>query len=160
MRSQPACAWGDVANGSTPIHPTTGWRSLLPASPTRTSMGSPYGLLSPWERYGLTTFRTSTTDELGSAYSPVTRHLRKMMGEHLLLATYLLVQACQPLWLVGSHDVYQRFTSVRHVILPWLPTALGLAVVHVLSRVVHHHAVRLRCPTSFRPSGYPGRLSW
>jgi hypothetical protein len=28
----------------------------------------------------------------------------------LYLATYLLVQACQRLWLVGSHDVYQQFT--------------------------------------------------
>ena len=80
--------------------------------------GSPHGLLSQRERYGLTTFRTSNLDDLGSAYPPVARHLRKMMGEHLLLATYLLVQACQPLWLVGSHDVYQRFTWVSHVIPP------------------------------------------
>ena len=28
----------------------------------------------------------------------------------LYLATYLLVQASQRLWLVGSHDVYQQFT--------------------------------------------------
>jgi len=103
---------------STPIHPPTGWPSLPPASLTRTPIGSPYGLLSQWERYGLTTFRTSTLDELGSACPPVARHLREMMREHLLLATHLLVQACQPLWLVGSHDVYQRFTYVSHVIPP------------------------------------------
>jgi hypothetical protein len=42
----PAFAWGDVAIGSTPIHPTTGWPSLLPSSHARTSMGLPYGLLS------------------------------------------------------------------------------------------------------------------
>jgi len=57
-------------------------------------------------------------DDLGSACPPVTRHLRETMGERLHLATYLLVQAWQPLWLVGPHDVYQRFTCVSHVIPP------------------------------------------
>jgi len=28
----------------------------------------------------------------------------------LHLATYLLVQASQRLWLAGSHDIYQQFT--------------------------------------------------
>src|SRR5712691_9155926 len=32
--------------GSTPIHPITGWRSLLPSSSSRTSIGLPCGLLS------------------------------------------------------------------------------------------------------------------
>jgi hypothetical protein len=36
----------------------------------------------------------------------------------LYLATYLLVQACQRLWLVGSHDVYQQFTWISHAIHP------------------------------------------
>ena len=49
-------------------------------------------------------------DEVGSACSPVARHLREMMRERLHLATYLLVQACQHLWLVLSNDIYQRFT--------------------------------------------------
>ena len=57
-------------------------------------------------------------DELGSAYPPVTRHLRETKYERLHLVTYLLVQACQPLWLVSSNDVYQRFTCVSHVIPP------------------------------------------
>lgn len=57
-------------------------------------------------------------DELGSACSPVARHLRETMRERLRLATSLLGQAFQPLWLVGSHDVYQQFTSVSHVIPP------------------------------------------
>jgi hypothetical protein len=78
-------------------------------------------------------------DELGSACPPVAQHLREVMGKCLHLATYLLVQASQPLWLVSSHDVYQRFTSVSPVIPPSLPTALGLAVVRELSRVAHHH---------------------
>ncbi len=30
--------------------------------------------------------------------------------------TYLLVQAYQPIWLVSSHDVYQRFKYVDHTI--------------------------------------------
>jgi hypothetical protein len=77
-------------------------------------------------------------DEVGSACSPVARHLRETMRERLHLATSLLGQAFQPLWLVGSHDGYQQFTSVSHVIPPSLPTALGLAVVHALSQVAHH----------------------
>ena len=77
-------------------------------------------------------------DDLGSACPPVAQHLRETMGKRLHLATSLLVQASQPLWLVGSHDVYQRFTCVSHVIPPSLPTAPGLAVVRALSRVAHH----------------------
>ena len=42
----PAFAWGDVASDATPIHPITGWHSLVPSSHARTSMGLPYGLLS------------------------------------------------------------------------------------------------------------------
>src|SRR5882724_2535678 len=43
---QPAFACGDVALGSTPIHPMTGWPSLFPSSHARTPMGSPCGSLS------------------------------------------------------------------------------------------------------------------
>lgn len=49
---------------------------------------------------------------LGLASSPVARRLRQVSSKHLNLATYLLVQACQHLWLVLSNDVYQRFTCV------------------------------------------------
>src|SRR5215470_9299554 len=42
----PACAWGDVARCSTPIHPITGWHSLLPSSHSRTPIGLPCGSLS------------------------------------------------------------------------------------------------------------------
>ena len=49
---------------------------------------------------------------LGLASPPVARRLRQVSWEHLILATYLLVQACQHLWLVLSNDVYQRFTCV------------------------------------------------
>ena len=44
------------------------------------------------------------------------------------LTTYLLVQACQHLWLVASYDLYQHFTWVDHVPDYWLPTAVMLAV--------------------------------
>ena len=111
-------------------------------------------------RVGLPRSARVPLDEVGSACSPVARHLRETMRERLHLATSLLGQAWQPLWLVGSHDVYRQFTCVSHVIPPSLPTAPGLAVVHVLSRVAHHLSVRLHCPKSFIPPGYPGRMSW
>jgi hypothetical protein len=55
-------------------------------------------------------------DGLGPASSPVARHLRQAIKKHLRLTTYLLVQACQHLWLVPNHDVYRRFTYVDHTI--------------------------------------------
>ena len=82
-------------------------------------MGSPYGSLSlTGEIRAYHVPHEYPLDELGSACPPVTRHLRETMGNCLHLVTYLLVQASQPLWLVGSHDVYQRFTYVSHVIPP------------------------------------------
>ena len=50
-------------------------------------------------------------------------------GKLPCLATGLLAQACQHLWLASSHDVYRRFTWIDHAIPPWLPTALMLVVV-------------------------------
>jgi hypothetical protein len=44
--------------------------------------------------------------------------LRGGMGESPYRAMCLLAQACQHLWLVGSHDVYQRFTWVDQAIPP------------------------------------------
>ena len=35
-----------LPGGATPIHPITGWPSLLPSSPSRTPIGLPYGSLS------------------------------------------------------------------------------------------------------------------
>ena len=52
---------------------------------------------------------------------PVRRWLgqrRQGKEEPLHLATYLLVQASQRLWLAGSYDVYQQFTWVSHAIHP------------------------------------------
>src|SRR5215510_10632650 len=94
-------------------------------------------------------------DELGSTCSPVARHLRETMRERLHLATSLLGQAFQPLWLVGSHDVYRQFTSVSHVIPPSLPTALGLAVVHALSRGTHHLVGEATLSQELHTAGLP-----
>src|SRR5215510_15168292 len=138
MGSQLACAWSDVALAQllSTLLPD-GLRFFprpIPASPSaRLTAHFPW-----WERDGLTTFRTRTMDEGGSACSPVARHLRETMRERLPLAPSLLGQALQPLWRVGSHDVYRQFTSVSHVIPPSLPTAVGLAVVPALSRVAPH----------------------
>src|SRR5271165_3465265 len=95
---------------------------------------------------------------------PVRRWLgqrRQGKEEPLHLATYLLVQASQRLWLAGSYDVYQQFTWVSHAIHTWPPTAVALAVVRSSrERPGHPDRVRLRCPNSFAPSDYSGRTSW
>ena len=62
------------------------------------------------ERYGLSTFRLNTTDGLGSAFSPVARHLRWKRIDFPNLATYLLVSASQHLWLI----VHPRRLSAVH----------------------------------------------
>ena len=41
--SRPAFAWSDVATGSTPVRPITGWHSLPPSSFTRSPIGAPCG---------------------------------------------------------------------------------------------------------------------
>src|SRR4029450_5071678 len=105
MGSQPACAWSDVALPQllSPLLPD-GLRFFprpIPAPPSaRLTTRFPFP-----EGYGLNTFRTRPMDEVAFACSPVTRHLREAMQDHPPLVTYLLVQASQPLWLVGSHDV-------------------------------------------------------
>ena len=53
------------------------------------------------EDYGLTTLHRRNPRGLGPASTPVARHLRRMSLEHPDLATYLLVQAYQHLWLVS-----------------------------------------------------------
>jgi hypothetical protein len=94
-----------LPEGAIPIHPITGWRSLVPSSFTRRPISLPHGLLSLWEADGLTTFRVRTKNGVGLACSPVAHHLRQEILQLLFLATYLLVQASQHLWLVRSHDV-------------------------------------------------------
>src|SRR5262249_42713071 len=56
------------------------------------------------EGYVLTTLHRGNTRGLGRASTPVARQLRRVSSEHPDLATYLLVQPCQHLWLVLCDD--------------------------------------------------------
>jgi hypothetical protein len=125
-------------------------------------MGRPCGFpsLLRKERYGLTTFRPSTLDEVGSACSPVAQHLRAVMQEHGHWPRTFWFKPGSPLGLVD------------------LTTFIGSSLVlamssHPCSRPpwgwqscpASHEArttwlVRLRCPKSFTPPGCPGRMSW
>ncbi len=67
--------------------------------------------LPHWEEYGVPTFRIHTHERRRSRLSAGGLSICARRGKEAPgLATYLLVQACQPLWLVRVHDVYQRFT--------------------------------------------------
>ena len=103
------------AGHKTRIHSITEWLSLLPTSHTRTSVGSPYGLLSlDRETYGVATFRILSIVGLGACCRPGgsmvhdAARYRRHSRLHCLLA-----QASQPLWLVLYHDLYRRFTLVH-----------------------------------------------
>jgi len=114
-RSLPAFA---SVNVSYRISAITAKHSLFRLSHTCNSIGSPYGLLSSKEEnYGFSTFHLNTTDGLGSAFPPVAQHLRWKRLEFPILATYLLVSACQHLWLIVHHGVYQQFTFINHTVL-------------------------------------------
>jgi hypothetical protein len=111
------------ASASTPIRFITKRPLLFPSSSTRTPIGSPYGLLSSIDFHQsgevwayLVPY--AYLNGLGLAFPPVALHLRQMILQHLLLATCLLAQASQHLWLVCTYDVYQRFTYVDHTIRP------------------------------------------
>jgi len=106
--------------GATPLHPITGWPSLLPSSSSRTSIGSPCGSLSPaGDVRGYHVPSQSHTNGLGALCPPVacTAH-DKERGSPCTRYSALLAQACQHLWLVFFDDVYRAFTWVRHTIHP------------------------------------------
>jgi hypothetical protein len=72
----------------------------LPAAPSvRLAAGLPSR-----EGDGLTTLHRRNPRGLGPASTPVAQHLRRMSLKHPDLATYLLVQAYQHLWLVLIND--------------------------------------------------------
>jgi len=139
MGSQPACAWGDVAAGLNPSPPH--YRMAFASS--RVPCPHPYRLTLrlAFPKGGIRVSHVPHEYPWMREAPPV-RRWRHICGRRYGSASTwphtFLVQASQPLWLVGSHDVYRRFTSVSHVIPPWLPTALRLAVVCELSRVAHH----------------------
>jgi hypothetical protein len=93
--------WGDV---STPIRPITGRHWLAPRSSTRSPIGSSYDSLSL--AGGLRAYHVASLKPrgLGPASTPVARQLRRGSSEPPDLATYLLVQAWQHLWLVLCDD--------------------------------------------------------
>jgi hypothetical protein len=99
--SRPGFPWGDV---TTPIRPATGRPSLPPSSSTRSPVGWPCGRPTP--RGGLRAYHVAPLKRrgLGPASTPVARRLRRGSSEPPGLATYLLVQACQHLWLVLCDD--------------------------------------------------------
>src|SRR5262245_37380886 len=90
--------------GSTPIRPIPGRPSTGPCPPTRTPVGSSYDSLSL--AGGLRAYHVALLKPrgLGPARTPVARRLRRVSSEHPDLATYLLVQAYQHLWLVLCDD--------------------------------------------------------
>ncbi len=96
----------------TPIHPITGWPSLLPTSHARTPMCSPCGLPSPQKG-----------ERIRGFHVPLTRvcEVRCLLSTGKLMVhdavfqrrtsrfQRLLAQAYQPLWLVIADDLYRRF---------------------------------------------------
>jgi len=82
------------------------------------------------EGEGLTTFRLFPEDGLDPAYPPAAPHLRQKTPTasapgRLPFGSSLQVpksksspEACQYLWLVRTHDVYQQFTFVGHAVRP------------------------------------------
>ena len=106
--------------GSTLIHSITEWPSLLPSSPSRTSIGLPYGLLSlTGDVRGCHVPSQSHTDGLGALCPPVAWDAHdKEARTPCTRYSALLAQAWQHLWLVFCDDVYRAFTWVRHTIHP------------------------------------------
>src|SRR4051794_23776612 len=74
-------------------------RPLPAAPPARLAAGLPSR-----EDDGLTTLHRGNPRGLGPALTPVALHLRRMSLQHPDPATYLLVRACQHLWLAFVYD--------------------------------------------------------
>jgi len=146
---------GDV---TTPIQPITGWHSLPPRSSTRSPIGSSYDSLSL--AGGLRAYHVALLKPLrglGPASTPVARHLRRASSERPVLATYLLVQACQHLWLVLYDDAYGGSPGLT------LPRAAGpqppwcwQSQLRLTPRLPPRR-VRIRCPEGSAPPRCQGR---
>ena len=94
-----------LPEGAILIHPITGWPSLFPSSSARRPIGLSHDLLSQGEDDGFTRFHVRTQNGVGLACPPVAHRLREQISKLLHLATCLLAQACQHLWLVYTNDV-------------------------------------------------------
>lgn len=71
----------------------------------------------------------------------------------------VLVQACQRIWLVKNHDVYQKFTYVGRTHSSLAPLRLRAGRFRLASWLCVPVIRRLRCPQSFTPSCYRLRMS-
>ena len=118
--SRPAFAWGDLARGLNPCpsdYGTAFASSLVPYLPPHRR--PPYG--GPTPKGGRRAYHVPGMNHgwLRLCLSAGGRHGDgRGRGIPLHLATYLLVQASQRLWLARSHDVYRQFTWVSHAIDP------------------------------------------
>ena len=110
--SQPAFAWDDLAGGLNPYpldYRATFASSLILYPPSHrqppcggpTPRGGRRAYHVPRMNHGWFRFCLSAGGRNGDG---------RGWENPLRLATYLLVQASQRLWLAGSHDVYQQFT--------------------------------------------------
>jgi len=152
--SLPPFGWGNVA---TPIRPVTGRRSLPPSSFTRSPIGSSYDSLSL--SGGLRAYHVAPLRRrgLGRASTPVARHPRRLSSEHPDLATYLLVQACQHLWLAPCDDACGTSPGLA------LPRAAGPRPPWCwqsrlrLAPPPPPRGVRIRCTEGFAPPRCQGR---
>ena len=87
-------------------------------------MGVPCGSLArcSGRQYGLTVFHKRYTNSVDPVYSPaIFVPVPVTLNEQPI--TYLLVQACQHLWLALRNEVYQQFTYIGHTIQPSTPAA-------------------------------------
>ena len=86
------------------------------------------------QRYGLTTFPVCHTTGLGPTFSPVILKATYPQALRRYPITYLLVQACQQLWLGNAYGVYQWFTYVTHTSQPSASTRHCSESPHLSSR--------------------------
>jgi len=102
--SLPAFAWGDVAWRRNPY--PTHYRPAFAFSLISYPQPRRLVLRLAFPEGGLRAYHVALLKPrgLGPACTPVARHLRRVGPSHPDLATYLLVQAYQHLWLVPHHD--------------------------------------------------------
>src|SRR3954468_9929472 len=100
---------------------------------------------------GLTTLHRRNPRGLGPAFTPVALDLRRMSLQHPDLATYLLVQAYQHLWLVFVYDARGGSPGLA---LPRAPGPRPPRCWQSRSRLALRSPpsrVRIRCPEGFAP---------
>ena len=111
-----------------------------------------------WQRVGLTVFRLSNVNGLGSVYLPVVACPCNPVTERINLPLALLAQACQHFWLVPHDGIYQQFTWVSLIIQP-------SSLPHCACRFALSSRIRLtsfedglHCPARFIPPRCQGRM--